>query len=148
MLVAGAVRAEHGRKQPARLIARFDNHRPGSVAEEDAGRAIRVVDEASKGIGADDEHALVESVLDELVAGRQRVDKSRTSRAEIEGAGITAEFGLHEAGLRDEKFIRGAGANNDQVDVRGFEPARSSAWRAAAARATSWNRRGQPRGAL
>ena len=85
------VRAEHGREQPALLIGRFQHDGAGAVAEEDAGGAVGVVDEAGEGVDADHQHALVEPGLDELAAGDEGVDETGAGRAEIERAGVAAE---------------------------------------------------------
>ncbi len=119
MLVTGAVGAKDGREQTAWLVRGLDDEGAGAVAEEDAGGAIGVVDKAGEGVGADDEDAIVDTGLDELATGGEGVDETRTGSAEIEGAGIAAEFGLDQACLGDKELVGCAGADDDEVDVIG-----------------------------
>jgi hypothetical protein len=99
VLVPGAVRAEDRREEAARLVGGLQHHRARSVAKEDAGRAIGVVDEAGQGVDADDHDPVVQTGLHELRADGERVYEPGAGGAEIEGSGSTAQFGLNETRL-------------------------------------------------
>src|SRR5690606_6123165 len=114
MLVARAVRAEHRRKETARLLGRLDDDRARAIAEEDASSAVGVINEPRQGIGADDEDAVVGPGLDELRADGERVDEPGARRAQIERAGVAAQLRLDEARLRDEELVWGARADDDE----------------------------------
>ena len=127
VLVPGAVRAEDGREEAARLVGRLQDDRAGAVAEEDAGRAVGVVDEAGQGVDADDHDPVVQAGLHELRADGQGVDEPGAGGPEIEGPGGAAQLGLDQTGLRDEELIGGAGGDDDEVDVVGGQSRRCPA---------------------
>src|SRR3954469_3774504 len=75
---------------------RLEHDRAGAVPEQDAGGAVRPVEDAREGLGADDESALVRAGGEELVGGRNAVDEAGAHRLQIEGGAVVdAEPGLY-----------------------------------------------------
>ena len=97
---------------------RRQHDRAGAVAEEDAGRAVGVVDDARHHVGADDERVVVRAAGDHLHAGRQRVGEARTRRAEVESPGAgRADLVLQHARRARKDRIGRRRADDDEADV-------------------------------
>ncbi len=105
--------------EPDRLVfRRFEQDRTRSIAKDDAGRAIGVVDDRRHHVGADHQHFLVRSGRDELRSSLQRVNKRRTSRRDIESPDILrAEFVLHQTSGRGKKHVGRNGPHDNRIEI-------------------------------
>ena len=74
-------RARSRESPPSSSVGGRDDHRAGAVAEQHAGRAIVVVDDARHHVGADDQRVLVRAGRHQLAGRRQRVGERRAGRA-------------------------------------------------------------------
>ena len=66
----------------------FEQDRARSIAEDDAGGAVGVVDDRRHHVRADHQHFLMRSAGDKLRSCLQRVDKRRTSSRNIESPDV------------------------------------------------------------
>jgi hypothetical protein len=93
-------------------------HGTSSVAEDDAGVAILVVDHRRIDVRTDDENFLVDAAFDELGAGRQRVNESAASGGDIEAPAVSdLEFVLNQAGSGRIHHVGSYGSDNDGLNV-------------------------------
>ena len=76
------------------------HRRAGAVAEQHAGRAIGVVDDARHHVGADHQHVVVRAGGDELRRRRQRVGEAGAGGAEVEAPGALSRRSCPAAGTR------------------------------------------------
>ena len=95
-----------------------EHDRAGAVAEQHAGRAIGVVDDARHHVGADHERVLRAARRDDRVADRQRIGERRARRRQIESPRLLrADLRLHQARGAREQHVRRHRADDDHVDV-------------------------------
>ena len=108
-----------------RIFAALEHDRAGAVAEEDAGVAVLVVDDAAEGLGADHQDVFVLPSANEVRAGDQRVNKpaARGHHVKRWRAG-DAQLGADETGGRGEDHFRCDGGDDDQLDIFGLQPGR------------------------
>ena len=69
------------------VLGGLDQHGAGAVAEQHAGVAVGVVDDAAHGVGADHQHFLVRAGGDQVRAGGQPVDEAGAGRDQVEAPG-------------------------------------------------------------
>jgi len=87
---------------------RFEQRGSRAIAEQHAGCAIRVVQNGSHGIAADDQHFLMRSGGDELRADGERVGEARARRGKIKTPSLfRANALLDQAGGWREKNMSG-----------------------------------------
>ena len=111
--------------QDVRLVVgrRRQHHRAGAVAEQHAGGAVLVVDDARHDVGADDERVVVRAARDHLQADRQREGEARAGRAQVEAPRVhRADLVLQQAGGAREHHVGRRGADDDEADVGRGEP--------------------------
>ena len=102
----------------------FDQHGAGAIAEQDAGGAVGVVDDAAHGVGADHQHLLMRAGGHQVGAGGEAVDEAGAGGDQVEAPGAArAERVLHQAGGGGEEHVRRDGADDDGVDVGGANAA-------------------------
>ena len=88
----------------------------GTVAEEDAGVAVRPVRDAGQGFGPDDEDLLVQAAGNHLRCHAEAVHEARAARRQVEGAGMgRAELVLDDAGRGRINVIRRGRGHDDQI---------------------------------
>ena len=106
------------------FFAGLEEDRAGAVAEDDAGGAVGVVDDAGHDVRADDENVLLHAGLDELGADLEGVREAGAGGGEIEAPGVgSAEFVLHEAGGGGKHHVWRHRRDDDDFDVRRGEAA-------------------------
>ena len=111
------------RGDDAGLIDGLEHHRTGAVAKEDRGAAIAPVDDAAQRLGADHERALGIAETDELVGDRHRVDETAAGGLDRKGRDIAqSETILQQRAAVREDLVGRAGAEDDQIDLVGFDP--------------------------
>ncbi len=107
----------------AARLGRRHHHRAGAVAEDDAGRAILVVDDARHHVRADHQHVLVRAARHELARRRQRIGERGTGRAQVETPGVVrADLVLDQAGGAREHHVRRHRPADDHADVGRRQP--------------------------
>ena len=121
-LVAAVRPQMAGQDAPIALFARLQlplhHHGAGAVAEQHAGGAVAPVQNAREGLSADHQGTLGGARFQHPIDHRQRVDKARADRLEVEcGTVSNAEPRLHGDGRRREGLIRRRGGDDDQVDA-------------------------------
>ena len=95
----------------------LDEDTARSVAEEDAGGAVGVVNDGGHGVGANDEDFGVRAGFDELGSHLQGVDEAGTGGGEVESPGaFCAELVLDETGGGGEHHIGRNGGDDDGLD--------------------------------
>ena len=103
---------------------RLHQHRSGAVAEQDAGAAIGVIDDAAHGVGSNYQHFLVCAAAHQVRGSGQAVNEARAGCNQVESPGA---FGsqpvLYEARCRGEEHVRRNGANQDRVELCGIDTA-------------------------
>ena len=93
LVLVAAVGAQM-RGQNAAVVAgpgcslRFQHHRAGAIAEQHAGGAVVPVEDAREGLGADHQRALEAPGLQQSVGGRQRINKARADRLQVERGAV------------------------------------------------------------
>jgi hypothetical protein len=93
-----------------------------SVAEQDARRAIGVIEDARHHVGADHERVLVRACRHQLAGGRQRIGERGTGSADVEAPRVvSADLVLNQASRAREHHVGGDGADHDDADVVGRE---------------------------
>ena len=106
------------------FAGRLDQYGAGAVAEEHAGGAIGVVDNAAHGVRADDQDLLVSAGCHQVRADRGAIHKAGTGGNQIETPRpARANAILHQAGGGWKHVIRRHRANDDGVDFRSFHAA-------------------------
>ena len=94
----------------------------GPVSEENAGGAVRPVDDPGEQFGADEQDGAGGARLDVLVRDGETVDESGAGGRDVEsGSGTRAEAVLNEAGRRGEEHIGRRRRDEDEVDVAGLD---------------------------
>ena len=97
---------------------RLEHQCAGTIAEENAGRAVGPVEDAREGLGADDQHALGHAAADIEISGCHGIDEARTDGLDIEGEAVMhAETVLDVDGRRGEGVVGRRGRADDQVDI-------------------------------
>src|SRR6185369_2088646 len=92
------------------VLGRLEQNRAGTVTEDDAGRAVFVVDHGRIHVGADDENLLVGAAFDQLGAGGQSENEAGATGGEIETPGLgKIQLVLDEARRGRVHHIRGDG---------------------------------------
>ena len=87
------------------LAGRFDQHGAGAVAEQDAGGAVGVIDDAAHGVGADHQHLSVRAGGHQVGAGGGAVDEAGAGRDQVESPGAPRA----DAGSAPGRRWRGTG---------------------------------------
>src|SRR4051794_32437708 len=109
---------EKSYKPKVRLVRRLNQERPRSIAKEDAGGAVGVVDDARHRVGTDHQNFAMSSSRDQVGGGRQPINESRTGGTQIETPGAGGfQLLLHKAGSGREKHIWCDGTENDRVEL-------------------------------
>ena len=117
-LAAGAVAEQVEAEQPPRRVRCLEEHRPGTVPEQDARAAVGPVQEPAQHLDADDHDVAVHPAANEAVAGGQGVQEARARGLEIEaGRARRPQLGRHEHGGRGERIVGRAGAHDDEVKL-------------------------------
>ena len=99
----------------------LEQHRARAIAEQHTRCAIRVIQNGSHGIAADDQHFPVRARADELRSDGQRVGKAGTRRGQVKAPGLfRANALLNQASGGGEKHVRGNRGKHDKVDLRGI----------------------------
>ena len=107
---------------PQLSVAGLTTTAPGAVAEEHAGGAIGVIDDARHDVGTNGERVPMRSRADHVRGRRQRVGKPRACGTQIEAPGVVrADLVLDEAGRARKHHVRRRRAHDDEVDVLGRE---------------------------
>src|SRR5208282_3777170 len=102
----------------------LEQDRACSIAKDDAGGAVGVVDDRRHYVCSDDEHFLVGSGRNELRSRLQGINKRRTSAGEIESPDVLrAEFVLDKTRGRGKKHIGRNRPDDDRVEVGGRDAA-------------------------
>ena len=105
-----------------RLVRAGQHHGPGPVAEQDAGAAVRVVQEPGQQLRADDQRVLRHAGRDVGARGRVRVDEPGAGGRDVERGGLRVADGLlDERRRRGHPVVRRERGQDDQVDVVGLE---------------------------
>ena len=106
------------------FFGRFDQHGPGAVAEQNASRPVRVVDDARHGVGADHQHLAVRAAGYQIGCRRQPVNEARAGSDQIEAPGVLgAQLVLHQAGGRGEQHVGRDRTDDDGVQFGGRDAA-------------------------
>src|SRR5690349_23706480 len=96
----------------------FENGCTGTVAEQNAGRAILPVNDGAHFLGADDQRGFGRAGHDQTFSGAHRVEPASAGGADIERSSPRrTELGLDVDSSRRKKSIRCGGAENDDVDL-------------------------------
>src|SRR5690242_7636153 len=96
-------------------IGGFDYDSPCSIAEDDAGGAIAVIDDRRHHIRANHKDALVRSSLDELSTCLECIQKAGASGGDIKSPRVlAAEFVLHHARGGGKKHVGSHSPNHDR----------------------------------
>ena len=102
----------------------FQQHGARAVAEQHAGGAVRVVDNAAHGVGADHQNFLVGARRHQVRAGDQAVDETGAGGDQVETPGaFRAQRMLHQAGGGGKHHVGRHGADDDGVQFGGFDAA-------------------------
>ena len=118
-----SISCSKSRIAPSSAVRGRDHHRAGAVAEQHAGRAVLVVDDARHHVGADDQRVIVRAARHDLAGRRQRIGERRAGRAQVEAPGAPrADLVLDEAGGARKHHVRRDRADDDDADVVGGEP--------------------------
>ena len=118
-----SISCSKSRIAPSSRRRRRHDDRSGAVAEQHAGRAILVVDDARHHVGADDQRVLVRAARHHLARRRQRVGERRAGRAQVESPRVVrADLVLHQTRGARKHHVRRDGADDDEADVVGREP--------------------------
>jgi len=108
-----------------RLFRSRQDDGAGPVAEEDARRPIRVVEEAREELRADHKDVLREAARDPRLGVRERVDEARAGGHDVHRRGFRVADGLlHEGRGRWHPVVGGERREQDEVDVIGLEAGR------------------------
>jgi len=115
------VRMQVGGQEMARVVlAGFQHHRAGAVAEENAGFALVPVQNPGKGLGADHQRASRLAGADKIVRHGKRIDEPGADRLDIEcGALRHAQPGLDSRCRGGEGPVGRRGGEHDQVKFAG-----------------------------
>ena len=110
--------------EPDDLEALFNrglhDHGAGPVAEQHAGGAVGVVDDARHRVGADDQRALVLAGRDELARDAQREVEPGAGAGQVEPPALRgADLVLHQRRRAREEHVRRGRPDDDDIDVVG-----------------------------
>jgi hypothetical protein len=109
----------------ARFVRRFQHHRAGAVAEQDAGTAILPVDDAGEGVRSDHQRPPRRPVRMKRSGDVHGVDEAGADRLHVEGgAAVTTQTMLQLSGDAGKNMIRRGGAQDDQIDSARLQPRR------------------------
>ena len=110
----------------ARRLVVAEHHRARTVAEENAARPVRPVENARQRLGPDYERLLLRVEVDEAARLLERVDKARAGRLQVERARVDAtEHALYDAGRGRERVVVGRrGREHDEADLLGLHARR------------------------
>jgi hypothetical protein len=99
-------------------LGRSEHDRTGAVAEQHAGRAIGVVENARHHVGTDDERVFDRTGGDELATDGERIGEGRTRGADVEAPGVRgADLVLQQARRAREEHVGRDRADDDELDV-------------------------------
>ena len=106
-----------------RIVGGLDHRRTRAVAEDHAGRAIGVVDDARHHVGADHERVPAAAGGHHLRRRRQRVGESRAGGEEVVAPrACRADLVLHQARRARKQHVGRRRPDDDEVDVGRLEP--------------------------
>src|SRR3954447_25102963 len=89
------------------IRSRLQEDRAGTIAEDDAGSAVLVIDDGRHHVGANDENFFMCAALNELHARLQRINKSGTRGGYVESPrAFAAKLVLHETSCGGEHHVR------------------------------------------
>ena len=109
----------------AGLVGRRQDDRPGPVAEQDAGVAVGVVEEAGEQLGTDDQDVLRHPARDVGVGRGVRVDEPRAGRGDVHrGRSRVADGLLDQGRRRRHPVVGGERREQDEVDLVGLDAGR------------------------
>ena len=95
-----------------------DDDRARAIAEQHAGRAVLVIDDARHDVGADDKCMVVGARCDHLARRRQRVRKGGTRGADIEAPCVVrADLFLNQTRRARKHHVGRDRPDDDQTDV-------------------------------
>ena len=116
--LARAVRTQDRVDHAVTLRIGFQQHGSRTVAENRAGRTVRIIDDRGHFVRADDDHLLARTGLDELGARREGEEEAAASRRHVVGEGVLAAglVGDQVARRREEHVGRHRGADH-HVDI-------------------------------
>ena len=105
------------------LFGRFDQDRTGAIAENDAGRAVGIVDDRRHGVRTDDQNLGVDPGLDQLGSHLKRVKKTGASCGKVEAPRtVGAELVLNQAGGGGEQHVGSYGGDDHHLHLVGLDP--------------------------
>src|SRR5450432_3836562 len=106
------------------VFGRFQDDGARTVAEQNAGGAVGVVEDGSHHIRADHQNFLVRAGGYELRSGLQGEDKSRAGGREIEApTALCSQLVLHQAGGGREEHVGRDCGHHDGLDFAGVDSA-------------------------
>ena len=115
---AASVRPHLEAAQAAAGRIATQHHRPGAVAEQDAGRAVAPVEQAREHLGSDHQHRLGKPGGDLRVALRQCVDEAGAGRREVVPGHVVGADPLADQRRSGREVVVGAGGRgHDQVEL-------------------------------
>ena len=101
-----------------RILGWREDHRPGRIAEENAGIAVGIIRDASQCFRANHEDVFCRPGSYELLTDTQGVDEAGTGGRNVErGNGPAAKIGLNQIGRRRAHHVRRDRGTDDQIDV-------------------------------
>ena len=111
--------------QNARLIRRFQDHRPGSVAKQYASAAVLEVQDAGENFCADYQRATGATGLNQGIGDGERIDKSAAHRLDIKSRPAdSAKLALQNTCSGGKHHIRRRCGDDDEIDIAGRAPRR------------------------
>ncbi len=122
-----AVRASAGRENPVvgTGLGRLNDRGAGSVAEQNARRAVRPVSNCAHFLGADDKDLARGAGANVLPSDVQSVEKATARRKNVEGRGVgKSELLLHQARRGRKRRIARDRRDHQEVDFARFGPGR------------------------
>ena len=104
-------------------LARPQQHRPRSIAEQHARAAVGPIGGTCQSFRSDHEDVLVGPILDELGPRCQGRHESRAALHQVERSRALRPDGLlNKAGRRGERHVRRHRRHDDQAHIRGVHP--------------------------
>ena len=102
-----------------RTVGGLKQHGARAVAEQNARRAVPIVENCGHHVAAEDHDFFVRPRTDELRADRERIRKPRARGGKVETPGaLRADAALHQARGCGKKHVRRNTGQDNQVDVR------------------------------
>ena len=115
---AGAIGLDHRVHDAVAAVVGLKQHAARAVTEQDAGRAIGVIDDRRHLVGADHDHLARGAIGDELRGNAQRIEKARAGRLHIERTDVAdANHVADQIGGRRKLHIRRGGGADQQIDL-------------------------------